>query len=137
MKHKIFALILAMTVAAWAQTATPNTPATGATAEKAKASCCDKMSSGKKDGMSCPRHKTADAKETASCCGGKTEMSCCAGKDAKSCTKDDKTAASCKDACGKNQMASGCCGDKCSKDGKSCCSDKNEKTAMSCCAKHQ
>jgi len=139
MKHKIFALILALTVASWAQTATQNPPAspqTGAApAEKAK--CCDHMaSSTSKDGMSCPRHKGADGKDTASCCGDKHKMSCC-GKDAKSCMKDENSAASCcKEGCGKDKTASAdaaCCGKSCDK---GCCSadkDKKEKTAHNCC----
>jgi hypothetical protein len=140
MKHKIFALILALTVASWAQTATQTTPAlpqTGTPAEKAKCACCDKMAaSSSKDGMSCSRHgKNADAKGTASCC-DKDKMSCC-GKDAKPCMKDDKTAASCcKEGCGKDKTASasagkGCCGQSCDK---GCCSrDKKDKTAKNCC----
>lgn len=139
MKHKIFALILALTVASWAQTATqtPTTPpASTAPAEKAKPSCCDKMS-GMKDGASCARHgkQNADAK-AGSCCAGK-EASCCGGKDAMSCMKDkaDKTATSCcKEGCTKDKTAAACCGSGKSC-GKSCCSSDKEKTAKNCCEK--
>ena len=48
MKHKMLALILALTVVSWAQEATQTTPAApqqSTTPEKAKCSCCDKMAS--------------------------------------------------------------------------------------------
>lgn len=137
MKHKIFVLILALTVASWAQTATqtPAPPqASTAPAEKAKSSCCDKMSA--KDGASCARHAkdSTDAKAD-SCCAGK-DSSCCGGKDAMSCMKDkaDKSAASCKDNCMKNKKtAAACCGSEKSC-GKDCCSSgKKEKAARNCC----
>lgn len=125
MKHKLLTLILALTVASWAQTATQTAPAQNAAPEKAKCACCDKSASAdaKDAGMKCMRHgKDADGKETASCCAGKDKekMSCCGGKDAKSCMKDmkDKNASCCKDGCGKEKMASGCCGGNC---GKGCC----------------
>ena len=90
MKHKILALILALTVVSWAQEATPTAPAApqqSTAPEKAKCSCCDKMASaGDKAEHSCCAHHehSADAKESASCCAGKDGKSCCAGKDAKS-----------------------------------------------------
>ncbi len=47
MRYKMFALMLALTVATWAQTSTQTTPATPqqstVPAEKAKCACCDKM----------------------------------------------------------------------------------------------
>jgi len=130
MKHKLFALILALTVVAWTQTAT-QTPS--APAEKAKPSCCDKMSDAKDGHASCMRHGHGDAKDMASCCAGKDAKSCC-GKDAKSCMKDDKTAAACcKDGCGKDKdkTAASCCDHKAGKEcGKECCgSNKSEKPA--------
>lgn len=130
MRHKIFALIVALTVASWAQTATQNPPTSNpAPAEKAKASCCDKMSA--KDGASCPRHgkDAKDSKEMASCCAGKDMAAGCC-KDAKACMKDDKMAASCcKDGCAKDKTAASCCKKGC------CSSDKKETTAKNCCAK--
>jgi|SRR6516164_2234795 hypothetical protein len=136
MKHKVFALILALTVVAWTQTSTQTTPAQNAApAEKAKCACCDKMSADSKDAhASCMRDHSADAKDMASCCAGKDEKSCC-GKDAKSCMKDDKTmAACCKDGCGKekDKTAASCCDRKAGKEcGKSCCggANKSEKPA--------
>ncbi len=131
MKHKIFALILALTVVSWAQTATQTTPSTPApsTSDSTKCACCDKMATDAKGGhASCMRHKHGDAKDMASCCAGKDGASCC-GKDGKSCMKDDKTMASCcKDGCGKDKMAS-CCDRKGAKQcGKGCCgSSKSEK----------
>jgi len=125
-KSKMLALILALTVVSWAQTATQTAPSdstrNSAPADKAKASCCDKMGA---NGASCPHHGKKDAQEIASCCGG---------KEAKSCMKDDKTAAGCcKDGCGKDKTAKACCGGKESEKG--CCSGmKSDKTATSCCA---
>src|SRR5579862_3539529 len=90
MKHRLFAVILALTVMSWAQTSTQTTPSpTPAPTDKAKPSCCEKMANGSKDaGAACMRHK--DGKEMASCCGGKDAASCCGGKDAKVCMKDGK-----------------------------------------------
>ena len=126
MKHKVFALILALTVVSCAQTSTqaPTQPP----AEKATCACCDKMASSdaKGSGMHCKR-MGKDAKGMASCCGGKDGAACC-GKDGKGCMKDDKAASRCKDS--KNKTAS-CCGDKC-KEG--CCSKmKMEQAGMACC----
>jgi hypothetical protein len=131
MKHKLLAVILALTVVAWAQTATQSAPDSqnATSTEKPKCGCCDKVASADmKDGkMSCPRHSKG-GKETTSCCG---EKGCCAGKDAKSCMKDAKAGSCCKD-CGKDKMASACCG----KDCKECpCSPEKEKTAKKCCAR--
>jgi hypothetical protein len=126
MKHKVFALILALTVLSWAQTAT-QTP-TQPPAEKAKCACCDKMPSAnaKGAGMAC-RRQSKDSKAVESCCGGKDSAS---GKDGKSC---DKNASCCKD-CGKeakDKTASACCGGNC-KEG--CCSKmKMEHADMGCC----
>jgi len=130
MRHKMLALILALTLASWAQTTTPTNPQQSTPSEKAKCSCCDKMAaSDAKDAPACcARHsgQSADAKETASCCSGKDEKSCCAGKDAKSCMKSDTAGASCcKESCGKDKMAANCCGEKCGKEcGKGSCAKK-------------
>lgn len=130
MKHKMLAVIVALTVTSWAQTATQSPPDSKpgtASTEKAKCGCCEKMASSKDGKMSCMRHAAKDGKETASCCGGKD---CCAGKDAKSCMKDAKDMGSCCKDCGKDKMAAACCG----KDCKECsCSGKKEKTASNCC----
>lgn len=104
MKHKLFALILALTVVSWAQTATQTTPAA-------------------------PAENTSTEKAKCACCAGKDGASCC-GKDAKSCMKDGKTTTSCcKDGCGKDKMAS-CCdrkaGNAC---GEGCCGSKSEKAS--------
>jgi len=138
MKPKMLALILALTVVSWAQTSTQNTP-TGpqqstAPAGKAKCACCDKMASTDMNDMKgcCAHHdmQSKDSKETASCCSGKDAKSCCGG-DGKSCARSDKDAkaASCKDCCSKDKMATGC-GD-CGKTGDKCCCSKTntEKTA--------
>lgn len=134
MRNKLFALILVLTVASWAQTATQTTPATpqqSTAPDKAKSGCCDKMAADSKDGASCMRHSHhADAKD-ASCCAGKEAASCCGGKDAKSCMKDEKAMASCcKDGCGKDKKASCCDGKAAKQCGKGCCdSNKTEKPA--------
>jgi hypothetical protein len=134
MRNKLFALILALTVVSWAQTATQTTPATpsqSTATENAKCACCDKMADSKDGHAACMRNsKMSDGKEMASCCGGKETASCC-GKDAKSCMKDEKNAASCcKDGCGRDKTAS-CCDRKAGKEcGKGCCgSNKSEKPA--------
>ena len=135
MRYKMFALILALTVATWAQTSNQVTPVapqqSTAPAARAKCACCDKMAA-------------TDSKDAQSCC-AHHDMKADAGKDAMSCMKgaNDKTAASCckdgcsKDSCAKDKTASACCGAKCGKAGKKgCCSGmKSDKTAKSCCAK--
>jgi hypothetical protein len=151
MRYKMFALILALTVATWAQTSTPTAPSTPqqglVPAEKAM---CNKMSAGdSKDAPACcARHsmksdmQAEDNKATASCCASKDATS--GSKDVMSCMKNDKdkTAASCckdgcsKGSCGKDKTAAACCGGKCGKDEKGCCSKmKSEKTAKNCCSK--
>jgi FlaG/FlaF family flagellin (archaellin) len=152
----MFALILALTVATWAQTSTQTTPSTPqqstVPADKAKCACCDKMAAANaKDAPACCAHhdmksdtKDKNGKETASCCAGKDAKSS-GGKDGMSCMKSDKdqaTAGCCKDACskdscGKDKTAAACCGEKCGKDGeKGCCSNKKtEKAAKNCCTK--
>ena len=136
MKHKIFALILALTVTSWAQTAT-QTP-TQPPPERAKCACCDKMASAdvkgvdaKDKGMSCKR-MGKDAKGMASCCGAKDGASCC-GKDGKGCMNGAKNASCCKEGCkgAKDKTATSCCGGDC-KEG--CCSKmKMEHAATGCC----
>jgi hypothetical protein len=148
MRYKMFALILALTVATWAQTSTQTAPTapqqSTVTAEKAKCACCDKMAAADaKDASACARHmkggmKDQDGKEMASCCAGKEAKA--SGGGAMACMKNDKDkAASCcknacsKDSCSKGKMAA-CCGGKCGKAGEKCCSGmKTEKTAKTCC----
>lgn len=150
MRYKMFALILTLTVATWAQTSTQTTPSTPqqstVPADKAKCACCDKMAAADaKDASGCCVHhdmksmNDKDGKEMASCCAGKASSG-----GAMACMKNDKdkAASCCKDACsknscGKDKTAAGCCAGKCGKDGeKSCCSGmKTEKTAKTCCAK--
>jgi hypothetical protein len=122
MKYRMLALILALTVVSWAQTATQTTPSTPQTPET-KCACCDKMaSSDAKDAHAACMGKH-DGKEMASYCAGKDAKSCCGGKDAKSCMKDGKMA-DCR--AGKDGMK---CDRKAGKDcGKGCCgSSKSEK----------
>jgi hypothetical protein len=120
----MLALILALTVVSWAQTAIQTTPSTPQTPET-KCACCDKMAaSDSKDAHAACMGKH-DGKEMASCCAGKDEKSCGSGKDAKSCMKDAKVADCCK---GKDGMK---CDRKAGKDcGNGCCgSFKSEKPA--------
>jgi len=125
MKYKMFALILALTVGSWSQTATQTAPATPEKSDKASCACCDKMAKAdSKDGHAACMRKH-DGKEMASCCSGKDEKSCCSGKDAASCMKDGKMIESC--CKGKDGMK---CDSKAGKDcGKGCCKSKSEKTA--------
>jgi len=131
MRHKLFAVILALTVMSWAQTSTQTTPSQSpAATDKAKPSCCEKMMKGSKDGSpACMRHK--DGKEMASCCAGKDAASCCGGKDAKTCMKDGKCTADCCKAGSGTEKTASCCDRKAGKDcGKGCCgSNKTEKPA--------
>jgi len=140
MKYKMIAVILALTVASWAQTATQTNPSTpqqsSPTAESGKCSHHDKMAAAGKDAHACcARHMkhTGDGKEMAGCCAGKDKdaKSCCDGDDAKSCMKGDKDkSAGCGDSCGKDKTAAACCGGKdCDK---GCCSKKSEKAASQC-----
>jgi hypothetical protein len=130
MKSKMLALILALTVISWAQTATQGTTSTqqqDTATQNAKSACCDKMSDAKGGHAACMRNH--DGKDMASCCAGKDGKSCCSGKDAQSCMKDDKNAASCKDCCGKEKDKTAFCCQKNGKEcGKGCCGgDQNEK----------
>jgi len=116
MKHKMIALILALTVMSWAQTTTqtsPTTPQQSTTpAEKGKCPCCDKMSTADaKEGPACCAHHAdngAAGKEVASCCTGEGAKSCCGGKDAKSCMRNGKDKAACCSDC-KDKTAAACC----------------------------
>src|SRR5215831_4893259 len=108
MKFRIIALILALSVSGWAQTAAQDSPAQSAPQPpKAQCACCDKAA---ESGAGCCHHsKEQDGKSASACCGGREGSGCC-GKGMK-CEKPDATA--------KND---GCCGDKpCGGEGKSCC----------------
>ena len=140
MRYKVFALILALTVATWAQTSNPVTPAapqpSTEPAVKAKCACCDKMAAtASKEAQSCCAHHDRKAE------GGKDAMSCMkSGSDptAESCCHEGCSQEGCsQDSCAKDTTASACCGTKCGKAGdQGCCSGMNgDKTAKSCCAK--
>jgi hypothetical protein len=125
MKHKMIALILALTVVSWAQTTTQTTPSTSqqSSAPTEKGKCCDKMAADTEDAhASCADHMkhTGEGKEMAGCCWGKHNH-------AKSCIKEDKDKSAC---CGKGKTAATCCGSKDCEKG--CCSKKTEKAVSSC-----
>lgn len=130
MRYKTIALMLALTVATWAQTASPN-PQTSTAPEKTKCACCDKTANA--DGQSCARHmaKSADGKPMASCCDEKNGKSCC-GKDAQ-CMKEGK---GCCSGASQDKTAESHCGSDCAKScGKACCSGETQKGSTSCCHK--
>ena len=144
MKVRISAVIAILALAAWLpiqaqQAATPNAPATQATAasdEKSKDaashSCCHPKA---KTGQEATSEKADHA--AMECCHGKgadaAKAACCAGKEGK------EMAGCCgqKDAAGKSAM--NCCEGKkdmmcAAKDGKACCGDMTAKDGKSCCA---
>lgn len=128
MRHKVLALVLALTVVSWAQTSTQTASSDQQQSiEKAKSPCCDKMASGdSKDAKMCMRHdKHAKDKD---CCAGKQTASCCS-KDAKSCMKDDNASASCCKDCSQDKTASSCCGKEC----KGACCSKKTAVVLNCC----
>ncbi len=130
MKHKMLALILALTVVSWAQEATQTAPATPQqSTEKAKCSCCDKTASADAKAGCCAHHdhSMASGDKEGMSCSRKDGKSRC-GKDAKSCMKGEKGESCCKD-CGKDKTASSCCGGKCEKE----CCKKMENAGMNCC----
>lgn len=152
MRFKIITLFLALSAVSWAQSATqtsPSAPLQSTTSEKAKCSCCEKMSSSDmkdkhgdmKDMHACCSHDDAMAGDHKDMTSHHKEMaSCCEGKDGGSCmkAKDAADKACCGDKCSKDTTAASCCGgkdsgDKCSKDGKACCSSE-KKSARNCCA---
>ena len=155
MKYKMMALILALSVVTWAQTATQTTPPapqqSTAPADKDKCPCCDKMAADAKDAraghMMHHDMSAKDSKGMASCCAGKDAKSSSGDKEAMSCMKGgkDKTADSC--CAGKDDMscmkgdkdkAASCCGDKCAKDktASACCGgDCGKEGEKGCCSK--
>ena len=120
MKFRLFAMVLALSMVAWAQeNPAPSTP--NATPAPETKSCCH-HAAGAKDGKSCGHHVSADAKDAAGCCGkDKCEMkdgkSCCCGKDMKACMKQGQKNGCCKDGkCGVaagEKSAMNCCGNAC------------------------
>ncbi len=127
MKSRIMLTILALTIAAWAQTATQTTnptpsQATVATSPDAKTQCpcCQKAADGKTEMACCAHHDKATTD-------GKEAMSCCKGKDSMACMKGDK------DKAAGTASARGTC---CAGEKMDCCgkSDQDGKTmAMACC----
>ena len=121
MKTKLVALLLALTLTAWAQTAVQQAspqdkPAVGET--KDAMSCCHGMKDHGADAMSCCKHEAKAGQENT--------MSCCSGKSGKaSCMKAEK------------DKSAGCCGGDagCCKDAKGCCGESKDdnKTSMNCC----
>ncbi len=142
MKCKALVLTLVLTIAGWAQTATPNAPPPTAPAQKANCACCAKMASADaKEGQSCARHmgQSVHGKEMASCCGDKNSKSCCAKNAAVKCMNDGKAAGCCSE-CNQDKMAASCCGSKDASTGamdcgKGCCSGRNDKASKGCCRK--
>lgn len=139
MKFKLIAFVLTLTIASWAQTASPSqTPEK--TSPETKGSCCDKTASGTtatshehKPACMHAKSGTKDGKEIASCCSEKNDASCCKGKDGKSCAKTEASAGCCGDKCSSAGAAKDCCSD-----GKNCCADKDgKKTAHNCCGAGQ
>ena len=108
MKCKLIALMLALTLASWAQNSTQTEPSTRTSPEKAACSCCAKgaPAEAKSANGCCAHHDMAgqDAKEPG-CCAGKDKSSCCG---AKSCARK------------KGETQAACNGEKCGKECKQC-----------------
>jgi len=126
MNWKTLLSILALTVVACAQTATPagnsapppNT-ATTSPDTKAQCPCCQKAADGKPE-MACAHHQNADAS-------GKDAMPCCDGKDATACMKSRPVESA--DAAPANRK-------QCGGDQKDCCGKAgkdSKQAAMACC----
>lgn len=135
MKFKLLAVLLALNVMCWAQTATTPNPAptpekkTAPAEAKTECPCCEHMSAdhaAMHKGMEgCCAHKDAAAKDS------KEAMSCCAGADGKmACGHDKDTKATAKD--GKDAMSC-CAGGKCEGKEMSCCTAKAGAAANGCC----
>jgi len=119
MKFRLFALIMALSLVAWAQGNTPAPAAPNSAPAPETKGCCHHMAD-MKDGKGCCHHAKAEGKDAMACCGkDKCEM-----KDGKSCC-DAKDMKACMEQCKKD--GKGCCADgKCGGDGK-------DKTAANCC----
>ena len=121
MKFRLFALLLALSLIAWAQE-NPSAAAPNATPKPEAKSCCHHdHASDAKDAKGCCHHASADAKDASDCCGkDKCEMKdgkSCAGKDMKACMKQCKKSGACTDGkcCGEagGKSAMNCCGNQC------------------------
>jgi len=121
MKFKVFAVVLALSLMAWAQ----ENPATSNPNSTPKTKSCCHHGQGEQGAMSCGHHASADGKDAIECCKG----SGCCGKEGAKCEKDGKSCCGGKDlkAPAKECKKNGGCAD-----GK-CCGAKGEKTAMKCC----
>ena len=133
MRHRIFAVILTLAVASWAQTATQSP--TLAPAKKSNCSCCDHPASAeaKSAGMSSKCSKDAQGK--APCSRGKAGTSCC--QDANCNMEGAKDASRSKHGGGngvKDKMASACSNTNC-KDG--CCFKARAAHASMSCCRHE
>ena len=113
MKFRLFAVVLVLSLLAWAQA---NPAASTNSSDPATKNSCPHAA---KDGMTCCHHSSTEAKDAMSCCEGKDmkdAKSCCSPKEMKNCMKQ----------CTKD---GGCA------DGK-CCGAAGEKSAMNCCGNH-
>jgi len=136
MKHRIFTLLLVLTLASWSQTSnsTPKTAPGSNGTDKAVADCCEKMSSaGANEKTTCMRHAMKDGAET-SCCAGMNGMSAsCCGQKAAACMKKNKNAvAGCDDCCVSGKCVMPDCGTGCTRDRKAS-SGKTAGSAKGCC----
>ena len=135
MKFKLIAFFLILSIASWAQTATPAPSTPEKATPETKCSCCDKTATGTSsashkhtDACMHTKSSTKDGKEVASCCSGKEEASCCKGNDGKSCAKTAASAGCCDEKCSTAAGTKGC------SDHKDCCAGKATKqTAHTCC----
>ena len=133
MKYRILAMILALTVASWAQTSNSNPASQSATPDK-QCACCDNAKAGdasSESSHSCCKHQSKSGKPMGASCSRK-DGKCCSG-DAKSCMQTEKKGRGCCVDCGKDKTAKSCeknCGKTC---GKGCCASKDQKAAGNCC----
>ncbi len=132
MKFKLFAVLLALSLVAWAQEK-PVGSSPDSTPKTDTKSCCHHADEAK-GAMSCGHHANAVGKDAMACCGKASD--CCGkdkdkdnNKDQAKCEKDGKSCCAGKDkkACaGAPKKGAACC------EGK-CCGEKSEKSAMNCC----
>jgi hypothetical protein len=128
MKFRFFTLVLALSLAVWAQEG-PSTSGPNATPKPETKSCCHN-SADAKGVMSCcnqanantkgaasPHDAKCEAKDGKSCCAGKeiADAKCCAGKDMKKCMKQCQKNGGCADGkcCGDRSSAMNCCSARC------------------------
>jgi len=124
MKFRLLALVLALTMSMWAQTATQNPPPESTpSTPKAECPCCEKMAAD--SGPGCCHHEKGMGKNAAGCCGGKQGSGCC-GKGMQ---------------CGKASAKNGgCCGGQSCNNAKGCCGKgcggnaaDGAQASMNCC----